>query len=123
MGETWRRVPSWPQFEVTPTGVIRRASTRRLLKPMAHMRGHLYIVPVRAKRLYLHRAVLEAFVGPCPDGYECRHLDGNPTNNRVENLVWGTPSENMQDRWRHGTMKNADINKIAQGKRWKDVAA
>ena len=34
---------------------------------------------------------------------ECRHLDGNPSNNNLENLCWGTVEENMADRDRHGT--------------------
>jgi hypothetical protein len=45
--------------------------------------------------------VLEAFVGPCPPGMECRHLNGVPFDNRVENLTWGTASENLADRKRH----------------------
>lgn len=45
----------------------------------------------------VHRIVLEAFVGPRPDGYECRHLDGNPFNNALSNLQWGTHEENCQD--------------------------
>ena len=46
----------------------------------------------------VHRLVLEAFVGPCPAGLECRHLDTDPLNNRLENLVWGTREENHADR-------------------------
>jgi hypothetical protein len=33
---------------------------------------------------------------------ECRHLDGNPTNNTPENLAWGTHAENCMDTVRHG---------------------
>jgi HNH endonuclease len=51
----------------------------------------------------VHRLVLEAFVGPCPEGMECRHLDGNRTNNRLDNLAWGTRIENHEDMKRHGT--------------------
>jgi hypothetical protein len=51
---------------------------------------------------FVYHLVLEAFVGPCPPGLECRHLDGNPANNRVENLHWGTHAENMADMVRHG---------------------
>ena len=50
----------------------------------------------------VHTLVLETFVGPCPAGMECRHLDGVKTNNRLENLVWGTRQENEADKERHG---------------------
>lgn len=52
---------------------------------------------------FVHRVVLEAFVGFRPDGMECRHLDGDSLNNRIDNLRWGTPSENAWDRVVHGT--------------------
>src|SRR5512135_1179056 len=38
-------------------------------------------------RVLVHRAVLEAFSGPCPEGMECRHLDGNRRNNHISNLT------------------------------------
>lgn len=52
----------------------------------------------------VHRIVLESFVGPRPDGFECRHLDGNRENNRTSNLSWGTHRENEDDRVRHGSV-------------------
>ena len=51
----------------------------------------------------VHRVVLETFVGPCPEGQECRHLDGDKHNNHLDNLKWGTRSENILDRVEHGT--------------------
>jgi hypothetical protein len=50
----------------------------------------------------VHTLVLTAFVGPRPAGLECRHLNGNPSDNRLENLVWGTRRENVEDRYTHG---------------------
>jgi hypothetical protein len=35
---------------------------------------------------YVHHLVLEAFVGPRPEGLVCCHWDGDPGNNRLENL-------------------------------------
>lgn len=52
----------------------------------------------------VHRLVLEAFIGPCPSGMECRHFpDRSPSNNSVDNLLWGTQSENSADKMLHGT--------------------
>lgn len=50
----------------------------------------------------IHRLVCAAFHGPGPEGQEVRHLNGNPVDNRAENLAWGTRAENVQDMIRHG---------------------
>lgn len=50
----------------------------------------------------VHRLVLEAFVGPAPAGHECCHNNGDPGDNRLENLRWDTHLENMADMVRHG---------------------
>jgi hypothetical protein len=55
----------------------------------------------------VHHLVLETFVGPRLPGAEGCHWDGNPTNNHVSNLRWGTSSENNLDKIRHGTHHHA----------------
>jgi len=56
---------------------------------------------------YVHSLVAETFIGPRPDGTEVCHNDGNPTNNHVDNLRYGTSSDNELDKVRHGTHYNA----------------
>jgi len=46
--------------------------------------------------ILVHRAVLLAWVGPCPKGCQCDHLNGDNTDNRLENLQWVTPRENQR---------------------------
>ena len=48
---------------------------------------------------FLHRLVLETFVGTCPKGMECRHFpDPSPVNCCLGNLQWGTPLQNARDK-------------------------
>ena len=56
---------------------------------------------------HVHALVAEAFIGPRPDGVDVCHGDGDPANNRLDNLRYGTRSENMLDAVRHGTDHNA----------------
>ena len=51
---------------------------------------------------YVHRLVLIAFTGPPIGNQECCHGDGNPRNNTLPNLRWGSRLENAADRKRHG---------------------
>jgi hypothetical protein len=53
----------------------------------------------------VHVLVAAAFLGPCPDGQEVRHLDGDKLNNCLDNLIYGTRSENNLDTVRHGHHK------------------
>lgn len=46
----------------------------------------------------VHRLVLEAFVGPCPDGMECDHKNRDGLDNRADNLAWVAHSENNRDK-------------------------
>lgn len=50
----------------------------------------------------VHTLVLESFIGPCPPGLEGCHNDGDHTNNKLENLRWGTRASNAKDRLKHG---------------------
>lgn len=74
-----------------------------LLKPSS-AKGYLRIKlhrPVKEGRI--HQMVLEAFVGPRPEGMDACHNDGNSLNNRLDNLRWASPKENMADAKKHGT--------------------
>jgi hypothetical protein len=100
-GSVWSR---W-----IPRGRLRRLGpTWHRLTLRKNRWGYLIVSLRRGGRRkytkFVHRLVLEAFVGPCPPGCESRHLDGNPANNRLDNLRWGTKEENAADKRRHGTM-------------------
>lgn len=68
----------------------------------------------RAYHRYVHILVLEAFVGPRPDGLESCHEDGDGWNNAATNLRWGTRSSNREDSRRHGTMLLGERNPLSK---------
>lgn len=96
------------------TGKTARTMSGRVLTPTPSDAGHMYVTlsfKGVTRRFYVHRLVLEAFVGPASEGTECRHLNGNPADNRLENLIWGSRSENIRDRQSHGVKLNQNQGK------------
>lgn len=63
----------------------------------------------------VHRLVLSAFVTSPREGVEGLHRDGDPTNNALTNLAWGTHSENQFDQVAHGTHANASKDACPSG--------
>lgn len=64
---------------------------------------------------HVHEAVLTAFKGPRPDDRHLGgHRNGNPADNRVENLDWITHVENEADKRRHGRMLTGSRNHQAK---------
>ena len=101
-GSVWSRKNTCPPFglgenwhRLSPGRIGRRSRVESLMVGLSD-RG-------RRGQFRVHRLVLEAFVGPCPEGHEGCHNDGNPLNNRLSNLRWDTPSANNRDKERHGT--------------------
>jgi hypothetical protein len=90
----------------------RRRLRWRLLKPFAVGRRYLG-VRIKGRNRRVHHLVLETFVGRRPDGLQCRHLDGDPRNNRLGNLKWDTAVANSADKLVHGTAPTKLV--------WKDV--
>lgn len=76
------------------------------LKPAPNKDGHLVVVLYRDGKpvhRFIHQLVLEAFVGPCPEGSEaCHDPDPDPANNHLGNLRWDTQKANAEDCIRHG---------------------
>lgn len=107
MQEIWKSVPGFEnQYDVSSQGRVRtfrRGANGRLLKPGRMPQGHLSVALGRGNSQCVHKLVLLAFVGPPPKGYECLHGNGDPSDNRLENLRWGTRGENIRDAIRHGT--------------------
>lgn len=108
-------------YEVSNLGEVRSAKTKRVLKPGTQKSGHLNVFLCnngKRKKRYVHRLVLLAFVGPPLEGQEALHIDGDATNNQLENLRWGTRQENALDLVTHGTHNNARKDTCPKGHKY-----
>jgi hypothetical protein len=123
MDEQWRPVVGYEErYSVSNLGRVRReertysyegrwgtttATIKQLvLAPFPSLQGYLivnatdedgFVAPLR-----IHRAVLNSFIGPPGEGEVARHLNDVRTDNRLENLGWGTRLDNAQDAQRNG---------------------
>lgn len=101
--EVWKPVVGYEnRYEVSNQGRVR--SRVKELAQATMRSGHL-TVHLGRQTHYVHRLVLLAFVGAPANSTqrsEVRHLDGNPANNNISNLLWGTVKENRADRRRLG---------------------
>lgn len=124
-GESWLPVVGWEGiYEVSDFGRVRSVDRwithidgRRVwypstiiglrLGPQGYPRA-LLCRNSESKWIHLHRLVLEAFVGLRPPGLVACHGNGDPLDNALSNLRWGTYSSNAEDTVRHGRNKNAN---------------
>ena len=86
-------------YGVFEDGRVWSFSVGRFLTPDIDKDGYR-IVTVGRRKVKLHRLICAVFNGGMQN-LQVRHLDGDPSNNHVSNLLWGTPEENWKDRLRH----------------------
>lgn len=107
----WKPVIGWEDcYEISSIGTlrsIRAVGGRRTVPRECRLQSHgqyycsMVMKDSRTKRVekkYIHRMMLEAFVGPCPTGHHCDHIDGNGYNNSIGNLRWLPAEDNYARR-------------------------
>lgn len=130
MSEQWKYIPGYEGlYIVSNMGKIKSMGFFRsgkylerkkpmLLKPARGHNGYLF-VELRNNKIgklkRVSRIVLEAFVGPCPDGHEACHFPHrDKENNRLDNLRWDTRSNNEKDKLIHGTDCRGEKNTLSK---------
>lgn len=111
----WKAIPNFEGYDVSDEGLVRswhpkngRGNYKDTKEPrlltISSFRDSNYLRvslkdPISGKHLTrrVHQLVLEAFVGPRPEGQIVMHLNDDPTDNRLSNLKYGTPQDNSND--------------------------
>ncbi len=109
------RLPGWHlQRRELSLMCSRRASPQEVSTGKGHGQWEKFPMAI-------HRLVCEAWNGPCPSaGMHCCHNNGNPADNRAENLRWDTCGGNHADKVFHGTDPAGERNPRAKLS-WDDV--
>jgi hypothetical protein len=93
------------EYFINEAGEIERGGKK--LKPSirnGYFGVNLYINKKRISKS-IHRIVAETFI-PNPDNKpQVNHINGIKTDNRIQNLEWVTPSENITHSFRNGLQK------------------
>ena len=103
--EIWKPIKDLPGYSVSNKGRVKKDSTDKIMV-LSENGGYCRITISK----HVHRLVAEAFIDK-PDKNKCwvDHIDGNRSNNNVENLRWVTPSENCLAFGYNSRIKNKRI--------------
>lgn len=101
--------------------IVKRKMKGRILRPGRFCKnGHLSVVLGHgAPGSPVHQLVALTYLGPCPVGKEVLHIDGNPQDNSIDNLRYGTRRENILDvfyqggKWRKLSLEDVEEIKFA----------
>lgn len=137
--EIWKPVVSYENFYKDFYKVSDEGNTKsldRITRDGRHLKG-CHLKQVIGSNGYLticlscgghhrtvcvHKLVCETFIGPRPVGYEVCHGVGGKLDNRLENLRYGTGSENSFDQYRDGTMTLAKPIKCSDGEIYRSIS-
>lgn len=124
-----KRCPSFSSYSVTTDGkVFTHRRKGKLAKGLSRVdfsyskelsqfttnKGYrtvsVYVGNGKSRPIGVHQLMADAFIGPVPENQEVRHLNGIPSDNRPENLAYGTKQDNATDRVQHGGYKQGALH-------------
>lgn len=136
MEEIWKDIPGYEgEYQASNLGRIKslkrqvqsmnwsthepflRSVPERILKPGRFCKaGHVSVVLRKGTQgIPVHQLVMRTFVGAPPIGMEILHKNGDPTDNRLENLHYGTRTENILDVYHQGgKWRKLDIEDVQE---------
>lgn len=128
--DIWRDIDGFPGYRVQRDGTVWSCWQKpwpaapaeitkhwRKLKAGPDAYGYPVVTLCRDGKKHhrkVHRLILQAFIGSCPDKQEACHNDGNRANNNLSNLRWASHKDNLSDQELHGTKNIGERNGSAK---------
>lgn len=106
--EEWKVIKDFPRYMISSYGRVFSTKRNKILKP--YNSGGYCVVDLGERRdnrcaSYVHRLVADAFISNPDNKEEVNHINSVRHDNRVENLEWVTPSENVKHAWKYGNAR------------------
>ena len=91
--EIFKRIPGFKDYSISNLGNIisKKRGRLRFLKLGINGEGYKLINLCRNNIIFsknIATLLLTVFIGPCPEGMEYHHLNGNKLDNQLKNLKW-----------------------------------
>lgn len=104
----WAIIKDFPNYKISKSGKIVNIRTGKLISISIHKQGYrvvrLWCKGV-SRLMKIYRLKAEAFIPNPENKREVNHLDGDRMNEKLKNLEWATPSENMKHAFKNGLAK------------------
>ncbi|MEE0060401.1 MAG: NUMOD4 domain-containing protein [Acutalibacteraceae bacterium] len=99
--EVWKKIAGFERYSVSNLGRVKNNKTEKILSVRKASNGYLRVNLRKGNVKYekptviaVHRLVAEAFLTRVSDKQCVNHIDGNKTNNHINNLEWVSNKEN-----------------------------
>lgn len=101
--EIWKDIIGYDQYQINNYGKVKTIANKasrkeRILKLLKHPKGYFRVGLYKNKKcryFFIHRLVAKHFIENPGNKQTVNHIDGDKSNNTVENLEWNTYRENM----------------------------
>ena len=118
MYKQWKQIIDFPKYEVSNYGEVRHIATGYIKSQKKDACGYLVVSlstgHAKVKLIKVHRLVAEAFIPNLNNKPQVNHIDGDKTNNCVENLEWVTAKENVQHCYKVLGYKGSHFGKLGK---------
>jgi hypothetical protein len=120
--EIWKDVAGYEnKYEISDHGNVRSKRTKNEMRQYINDNGYCIVgfydqTKRNPKHFRVHRLVAEAFIPNPEKKRTVNHIDGNKSNNLLENLEWATHGENLRHAREHGLIVTTEKQRAAARK-------
>lgn len=93
----WKKISENENYSINELGQVRNDITNKIRKPFQNKQNNYFYIDLwkdnKVKKYPIHRLIAEAFIPNPLNKPTVDHIDGNRSNNSIDNLRWATYSE------------------------------